>query len=97
MNLIEKFKANFDIWKIEKYTKRREFLPEYKSKDLDYYKEVYCEGTYSGESNTSKATSKFQSRIRKRASSIFSMKATSGGITRTLPLPPCSETYNQKN
>jgi molybdopterin synthase catalytic subunit len=36
MNLIEKFKANIDIWKIEKYTKRREFLPEYKSKGKSF-------------------------------------------------------------
>lgn len=63
--------------------------------DLDYYKEVYCEGAYSGQVSNAKATNNFQSRIRKRASSIFSVKPSSGGITRTSPAP-CSETYNQK-
>lgn len=37
MNLIEKAKSNIDIWKIEKYTKRRAFLPEYKSKGKSFH------------------------------------------------------------
>ncbi|CAO0789836.1 unnamed protein product [Mucor circinelloides] len=95
MNLIEKVKSSIDIWKLEKYTKRRAFLPEYKSKDLGYYKEVYCDGVYNGIGGNAHT---LQSRIRKRASSILSIKSSSGGDkSRPQTSTPCSESYNKKS
>ncbi|OAD06332.1 hypothetical protein MUCCIDRAFT_106904 [Mucor lusitanicus CBS 277.49] len=94
MNLIEKVKTGIDIWRIEKYTKRRAFSTEFKSRDLDYYKKAYCDGVYTGADNSAH---KLQSRIKKRASSIFSIRSSPGGHTSRHRAPPsCSETYNQK-
>lgn len=39
VGFIDKLKQQFEIWKIEKYTKRRNFLPEYDSKGKLF---VYC-------------------------------------------------------
>lgn len=37
VGFIDKLKQQLEIWKIEKYTKRRAFLPEYDSKGKFFY------------------------------------------------------------
>ncbi|SAM07002.1 hypothetical protein [Absidia glauca] len=62
VGLIEKLKSQIEMWKVEKYTKRRTFLPEYDSRvvthhqvpfydynrplDSEYYKQHYQDGVY---------------------------------------------------
>ncbi|ORX44767.1 hypothetical protein DM01DRAFT_1411213 [Hesseltinella vesiculosa] len=49
VGFFEKVKSQIEIWKIEKYTKRRTFLPEYDSRDTEYYKQHYRDGVYYNE------------------------------------------------
>ncbi|KAI8988731.1 hypothetical protein BDB01DRAFT_782969 [Pilobolus umbonatus] len=47
MGLIEKLKSNVEIWKIEKYTKRRPVTtPDFEQKDKEFYRQNYKDGVY---------------------------------------------------
>ncbi|KAI7905627.1 uncharacterized protein BX663DRAFT_559023 [Cokeromyces recurvatus] len=92
MNLLNKIKSEIDLWKLEKYTKRRSFLPEYDSKDLKYYKEVYHDGFYDTSLGYNQGTATKRSRKSKSQLGLLFGKSSYGGGYR---LPPCSETYNR--
>ncbi|KAI7874937.1 hypothetical protein K492DRAFT_173924 [Lichtheimia hyalospora FSU 10163] len=102
---IDKLKQQFEIWKIEKYTKRRAFLPEYDSKDKEYYERYYRDGVYYAatdnvpplpsetSSNKLKALQRAPSVATKRASTLL-RRSTTNSRGRGTPAPRCSETYN---
>ncbi|KAG0236305.1 hypothetical protein BGW42_003717 [Actinomortierella wolfii] len=47
MGLVEKIMRNYEIWKINKYTKRRAALtPEFEQRDKEYYEQNYKDGIY---------------------------------------------------
>ncbi|KAI9472229.1 MAG: hypothetical protein EXX96DRAFT_653372 [Benjaminiella poitrasii] len=100
MAIIDKIKSNIDLWKLEKYTKRRSFLPEYESKDLDYYKAIYHDGVYDTKLEYENYT-KGSAITRKLSKSHFSKKASNllkrySKSDNTNYMPPCSESYNKR-
>ncbi|KAI8146056.1 hypothetical protein BJV82DRAFT_600280 [Fennellomyces sp. T-0311] len=47
MGLMDKLKTQLDLWKLEKYTKRRQVAtPEFEQKDRDFYRHYYQDGVY---------------------------------------------------
>ncbi|KAF9973605.1 hypothetical protein BGZ73_003158 [Actinomortierella ambigua] len=47
MGLVDKIMRNYEIWKINKYTKRRAALtPEFEQRDKEYYEQNYKDGIY---------------------------------------------------
>ncbi|KAI7857358.1 hypothetical protein BDC45DRAFT_500999 [Circinella umbellata] len=47
MGLMDKLKTQLDLWKLEKYTKRRQVTtPEFEQKDRDFYRHYYQDGVY---------------------------------------------------
>ncbi|KAI9470541.1 MAG: hypothetical protein EXX96DRAFT_653666 [Benjaminiella poitrasii] len=47
MGLFEKIKTNVEMWKIEKYTKRRTISsPDFEQKDREFYRQNYKDGIY---------------------------------------------------
>ncbi|KAL0073794.1 hypothetical protein J3Q64DRAFT_1853937 [Phycomyces blakesleeanus] len=47
MGFIERIKAHVEMWKIEKYTKRRPVdTPDFEQKDRDFYDQYYKDGVY---------------------------------------------------
>ncbi|KAI8647547.1 hypothetical protein BD408DRAFT_408116 [Parasitella parasitica] len=47
MGFIEKIKSNVEMWKIEKYTKRRPVTsPDFEQKDREFYRQFYKDGVY---------------------------------------------------
>ncbi|KAI8338934.1 hypothetical protein BC941DRAFT_512180 [Chlamydoabsidia padenii] len=97
VGLIDKLRSQIDLWKVEKYTKRRTFLPEYDSRDTEYYKQHYYDGVYYSsndpapplEARTPTST-QYRTSISKRMSVMIKKKSS----THSLPNPRCSETYN---
>ncbi|KAI8061070.1 hypothetical protein BC940DRAFT_322837 [Gongronella butleri] len=98
VGLIDKVKSQIEIWKIERYTKRRTFLPEYDSRDSEYYKQHYRDGVYyndqmpppSPASPQPGAPQYNRKSLSKRMSVMIKKKPSNG----SLPHPRCSETYN---
>ncbi|KAI9005515.1 hypothetical protein CLU79DRAFT_781219 [Phycomyces nitens] len=103
VDIIDKVKSQYAIWKLEKYTKRRSFMPEYDSKDKEYYNQYYQDGTYHDPTSAPppkpQASAKRTSSLRAihRAPSLLSQRATTlFRKTSTASTPPrCSENYNQ--
>ncbi|KAL1930997.1 hypothetical protein VTP01DRAFT_10134, partial [Rhizomucor pusillus] len=47
MGLMGKLKTQFDLWKLEKYTKRRQVAtPDFEQKDREFYRQYYQDGVY---------------------------------------------------
>ncbi|CDS10001.1 hypothetical protein LRAMOSA02678 [Lichtheimia ramosa] len=47
MGLMTKLKTQIDLWKLEKYTKRRHVAtPDFEQKDRDFYRHYYQDGVY---------------------------------------------------
>ncbi|KAI8339173.1 hypothetical protein BC941DRAFT_422344 [Chlamydoabsidia padenii] len=97
VGFIEKLKSQIEMWKVEKYTKRRTFLPEYESRDTEYYKQHYHDGVYYSSNGTtpspisrSPSSAQYRSTLGKRMSVMIKKKPSNG----SLPHPRCSETYN---
>ncbi|CAO3629354.1 unnamed protein product [Cunninghamella echinulata] len=83
VGFIDKVKSQIEMWKVEKYTKRRTFLPEYESKDGVYY---------SSNDQTpppSNVSTQYKSSLSKRMSVMIKGKPDNG-----VAHPRCSETYN---
>ncbi|KAL0082102.1 hypothetical protein F4703DRAFT_1917608 [Phycomyces blakesleeanus] len=104
VDIIDKVKSQYAIWKLEKYTKRRSFMPEYDPKDKEYYNQYYKDGTYHDPANAPPLTkaqtaAKRSSSLRAihRAPSLLSQRATTlFRKTSAASTPPrCSENYNQ--
>ncbi|CAO3594140.1 unnamed protein product [Absidia cylindrospora] len=97
VGFIDKLKSQIEIWKVEKYTKRRTFLPEYDSRDTEYYKQHYHDGIYYTSNDQAPApqlrtptSTQYRSTLGKRMSVMIKKKSS----TSSLPHPRCSETYN---
>ncbi|KAI8096570.1 uncharacterized protein BX664DRAFT_324289 [Halteromyces radiatus] len=97
VGLIDKLKSQIEIWKVEKYTKRRTFLPEYDSRDTEYYRQHYHDGVYYNSDQTppppqarTPTSTQYRSSLGKRMSVMIKKKSSSN----SLPHPRCSETYN---
>ncbi|KAM3582947.1 hypothetical protein VKS41_004703 [Umbelopsis sp. WA50703] len=83
MGFIDRLKAQIEVWRIEKYTKRRDVTtPDFERKDADYYRDHYQNGVYltpSGQpSQRSHSISRRTTLIRKKSERIVR----------------CSEVYN---
>ncbi|KAI8138027.1 hypothetical protein BJV82DRAFT_632997 [Fennellomyces sp. T-0311] len=94
VGLIEKLKTHLEMWRIEKYTKRRAFLPEYESRDKDYYEQCYRDGVYYSPDSAPPKTASDRLRnapsfATKRASTLLRRQSR-----RPNTPPRCSETYN---
>ncbi|KAL1933917.1 hypothetical protein VTP01DRAFT_8007 [Rhizomucor pusillus] len=104
VGIIDKIKHQYEMWKIEKYTKRRSFLPEYDSRDKEYYERHYHDGVYYAPDTVlppppSRANNTSPIKQLHRAPSIATKRASTllrGGQGKKAPsvLPRCSETYN---
>ncbi|CAG8466653.1 10824_t:CDS:10 [Acaulospora colombiana] len=82
MPLLGKIKSQYEMWKINKYTRRRSTLTQdFEQKDLDFYKQNYVNGVYL---NTAPDSEDF-----KRSSMSFGKKP---GKNRKAA--KCSESYN---
>ncbi|KAI9347090.1 hypothetical protein BD770DRAFT_395877 [Pilaira anomala] len=47
MGFIEKIKSSVEMWRIEKYTKRRPVTsPDFEQKDREFYRQHYKDGVY---------------------------------------------------
>lgn len=47
MGFVEKIKSSVEMWRIEKYTKRRPVLsPDFEQKDKEFYRQHYKDGVY---------------------------------------------------
>ncbi|KAI8971047.1 hypothetical protein BDB01DRAFT_812550 [Pilobolus umbonatus] len=46
MGLIDKLKNNYEYYKVDKYTKRRNSQSQFTSHDSNYYQQVYRNGSY---------------------------------------------------
>ncbi|OBZ86704.1 hypothetical protein A0J61_05237, partial [Choanephora cucurbitarum] len=47
MGLFDKIKSGVEVWKIEKYTKRRPVnSPNFEQKDREFYRQNYKDGVY---------------------------------------------------
>ncbi|KAG2179842.1 hypothetical protein INT43_003628 [Umbelopsis isabellina] len=47
MGILDRVKAQIEVWRIEKYTKRRDVTtPDFERKDADYYRDHYQNGVY---------------------------------------------------
>ncbi|KAI9494645.1 hypothetical protein BDB00DRAFT_871196 [Zychaea mexicana] len=94
MGFVEKLKTQFDLWKLEKYTKRRQVAtPEFEQKDRDFYRHYYQDGVYLHQHQKNAAgevrpppTVPSSNKNLNRKSTMLGRK--SEHITR------CSETYN---
>ncbi|CAO3696927.1 unnamed protein product [Umbelopsis ramanniana] len=84
MGLIDKLKAHIEVWKIEKYTKRRDVnTPDFERKDAEYYRDHYQNGVYlaqrpDGSTRTNSSIGRRSTLIRKKSEKIVR----------------CSEVYN---
>ncbi|CAO3633451.1 unnamed protein product [Cunninghamella blakesleeana] len=94
VGFIDKVKSQIEMWKVEKYTKRRTFLPEYESKDSEYYRQHYRDGVYYNSSEQSPPPSRTPTQYKFSLSKRMSVMIK-GGKPETGPnYPRCSETYN---
>ncbi|KAI9302352.1 hypothetical protein BJ944DRAFT_270068 [Cunninghamella echinulata] len=93
VGFIDKVKSQIEMWKVEKYTKRRTFLPEYESKDSDYYRQHYRDGVYYNSNDQTppppNVSTQYKSSLSKRMSVMIKGKSDNG-----VAHPRCSETYN---
>ncbi|CDH53388.1 predicted protein [Lichtheimia corymbifera JMRC:FSU:9682] len=83
MGLMDKLKTQLDLWKLDKYTKRRNVaMPEFEPKDRDFYRHYYQDGVYLHQHQKPAAG------VEKvhRKSTIMKRKSA--------PMIRCSETYN---
>ncbi|KAG2197258.1 hypothetical protein INT46_001784 [Mucor plumbeus] len=47
MGFIEKIKSSVEMWRIDKYTKRRPVTsPDFEQKDREFYRQYYKDGVY---------------------------------------------------
>ncbi|KAI7872131.1 hypothetical protein BDF14DRAFT_1877938 [Spinellus fusiger] len=100
VDLIDKVKNQYTIWKLEKYTKRRSFIPEYDSKDKEYYRQYYQDGIYHDPTTTvppkpQSTNSNPSLRAIHRAPSVLSQRASTLFRKSSTSAPRCSENYNQ--
>ncbi|CAO3673126.1 unnamed protein product [Rhizopus stolonifer] len=66
MGFIEKIKSNVEMWKIEKYTKRRPArAQDFEQKDREFYRQNYKDGEYFHHSNVERKTSLVRTRSEK--------------------------------
>ncbi|KAI8969986.1 hypothetical protein BDF20DRAFT_915873 [Mycotypha africana] len=92
MHITEKLKNRIELWRLEKYTKRRSFLPEFDSKDSAYYKQIYHDGVY--DLSTPYRNKRLSARLN-RASLQLKNRASNMFGRPSSPPAPCSENYNK--
>ncbi|CAG8514695.1 20542_t:CDS:2 [Dentiscutata erythropus] len=52
MSFFKKIKSQYEIWKINKYTRRRNAMtPDFEQKDPEFYKQNYVNGVYLNTTN----------------------------------------------
>ncbi|CAG8507116.1 10415_t:CDS:2 [Cetraspora pellucida] len=52
MSFFKKLKSQYEIWKINKYTRRRNAMtPDFEQRDPDFYKQNYVNGVYLNTTN----------------------------------------------
>ncbi|RUS27499.1 hypothetical protein BC938DRAFT_483151 [Jimgerdemannia flammicorona] len=90
MGLLDKLKSQYEVWKIEKYTKRRSAMtPEFEQRDAEYYRTNYQNGVYVNNGDAAKGSA---TDLPARQNSLGSFKAKR---TKSQRVVRCSETYNE--
>ncbi|KAI8584616.1 hypothetical protein K450DRAFT_217170 [Umbelopsis ramanniana AG] len=95
MGLIDKIRTQYDLLKVEKYTKRRRSETVFEERDRDFYREHYRDGVYLHRSPSDVDTldgATPRPAMVKRASTISSMVMKAG--RKNSPTIKSSETYN---
>lgn len=94
MGLFDKIKNQYEVWKIEKYTKRRSAMtPDFEQRDAEYYKQNYQNGVYvSNTSAPSNGPTAPEMPARVNSLSSLGSKAKRNKSQRIVR---CSETYNE--
>ncbi|KAI7904208.1 uncharacterized protein BX663DRAFT_550602 [Cokeromyces recurvatus] len=90
MGLFDKIKSNVEMWKIERYTKRRNVnSPDFEQKDKEFYRQNYKDGVYLHQSpdNSIRTNNNFISSL--------SRKTTLLKATKTEKILRSSENYNR--
>jgi len=94
MGLIDKIRTQYDLLKVEKYTKRRRSETVFEERDRDFYRENYRDGVYLHRSPS--AGEPFDTNARpdmvKRTSTLSNMVLKAG--RKSSPNIKSSETYN---
>ncbi|KAI9251230.1 hypothetical protein BY458DRAFT_523974 [Sporodiniella umbellata] len=71
MGFIEKIKSGVEMWRIEKYTKRRPVLsPDYEQKDKQFYNSHYKDGVYFSREQSTNTFKRTASLLRTRSEKI---------------------------
>ena len=94
MGFIDKIRTQYDLLKVEKYTKRRRSETVFEERDREFYRENYRDGVYLHRSTSDVDTLDGARRpaMVKRASTISSMVMKAG--RKNSPTIKSSETYN---
>ncbi|GAB5585267.1 hypothetical protein Unana1_00167 [Umbelopsis nana] len=94
MGIIDKIRTQYDLLKVEKYTKRRRSETVFEERDKDFYRENYRDGVYLH--RTPPTTDPFDTSARptmvKRASTLSSIVMKAG--RKNSQNIKSSETYN---
>ncbi|KAH8553633.1 hypothetical protein BGW37DRAFT_486490 [Umbelopsis sp. PMI_123] len=91
MGLIDKIRAQYDLLKVDKYTRRRRSESVFEDRDREFYRENYRDGVYLHRS-PAEMDSGGRPTMVKRASTISSMVMKAG--RKNSPNIKSSETYN---
>ncbi|CAO3689380.1 unnamed protein product [Umbelopsis ramanniana] len=94
MGFIDKIRTQYDLLKVEKYTKRRRSETVFEERDREFYRENYRDGVYLHRSASDVDTLDGARRpaMVQRASTISSMVMKAG--RKNSPTIKSSETYN---
>ncbi|KAI7857183.1 hypothetical protein BDC45DRAFT_501871 [Circinella umbellata] len=86
--MMNKLKKQIEMWRVNKYTKRRSYIPEYEPKDKKHYRHTYHDGVYLSSLSDRPTSSPLSTN--KKNIKLFPSKKKSYRV----PPPQCSEAYN---